>query len=112
MDNKAQKRGRTGDLSRRRARLHAVPERSVEGGDSEDGCVPEPRPWLKDGFLDAERMLPLSIVEHSGSHKTPRWREADSNSWSRFEKTPSKMCQKVPSPSAIEAGTTRRGIKS
>ena len=38
--NKAQKRGRTGDLSRRRARLHAVPERSVEVGDSEDGRPP------------------------------------------------------------------------
>jgi hypothetical protein len=48
----------------------------------------------------------------AGSFQTRCWREADSNSWSRFEKTPSKMCQKVPCPSAIESGTTRRGTKS
>jgi hypothetical protein len=46
MDNKAQITSRTGDLSRRRARLHAVPERSVEVGDSEDGRLPEPRSRL------------------------------------------------------------------
>jgi acetyl esterase len=37
---RCRKRGRTGDLPRLSAWLHAVPERSVEGGDSEDGCLP------------------------------------------------------------------------
>jgi hypothetical protein len=36
----------------------------------------------------------------------------DSNSWSRFEKTPCKTRQKAPCPLADGSGTTRRGIKS
>ena len=53
-----------------------------------------------------------SVSRGTEGLQTHRWREADSNSWSRFEKTPSKMCQKVRCPSAIESDTTRRGIKS
>ena len=32
-------------------------------------------------------------VRGTESLQTPHWREADLNSWSHFEKTPSKMCQ-------------------
>ena len=52
-------RGRAGDLSRRRARLHPVPERSVEVGDGQDGRVPEPRPRLTSpGIAHADRHEP------------------------------------------------------
>ena len=42
-------RGRAGDLPRRTARLHPLPERPVEGGNREDGRLPQPRPRLKRG---------------------------------------------------------------
>ena len=45
MDRRRQ-RGGTGDLSRRRAWLHSVPERLVQFRDSEDGRISEPRARL------------------------------------------------------------------
>jgi hypothetical protein len=37
----------------------------------------------------------LTDTEQPGSQRTHRWSKPDSNSWSRFEKTPSKTRHKV-----------------
>ena len=55
----------------------------------------------------AEGEGPKGETSSAGSLLTRRWREVDSNSWSRFEKTPFKTRHTVPCPSAGESGTTR-----
>src|SRR5690242_6204745 len=63
-------RGRAGGLPRRRARLHAVPERAVTAGDRANGRIPEPRPRLIDGigvsWRVRRRNSPFWILAGSG----------------------------------------------
>jgi hypothetical protein len=76
----------------------------------------EKRLWLSNIELRPDNPLvmergSIKIVSGTDSSRTLPWRKADSNSWSRFGKIPSKTRHKVPCPSVDESGTLRRGSK-
>jgi hypothetical protein len=62
--------------------------------------------------IDSEKVsAPSAFALQVCSLLTRRWRKADSNSWSRFEKTPSKTRHRVPCRSTGESDTAGGGTK-